>query len=188
MINMYVFRGGKMNIVDIVTIVVLIFSLILGLARGFGKSLKTFTKGIFGIIISVFVVLSLGGMIANIPFVGEFITKINNSIAARSEFIGKLKLGIWVYYLILFFVAQLARVLIVKVVVDIFQADNQVMRSVNKILGATFAPAAVFMFVLLVLALFKSFESLNFVKAILSELEDSYLLILYANNPINLTL
>lgn len=177
-----------MNIIDIITIIVLIFSLILGLARGFGKSLKSFTKGVFGIVLSVFVCISLGGMIANIPFVGEFINKVNASIALKAEFLAKLKLGIWVYYLVLFFVVQILRLIVVKIVADIFDNDSQVMRFINKFLGAVFAPTAVFMFVLLVLALFKSFENLNVVQSILSELKDSYLLILYHHNPITLTI
>lgn len=177
-----------MSIVDIVTIVVLIFSLLLGLARGFGKSLKSFTKGIFGVVISVFVVVSLGGMITNISYAGDFIVKINDIIVTKSEFFGKLQLGIWVFYILLFFVVQLARILVVKVVVDIFQNDNKVIHFINKFLGAVFAPAAVFMFVLLVLALFKSFETLTVVKNILAELNDSYLLVIYNNNPISLKL
>lgn len=177
-----------MNIVDIVTIIVLIFSLILGLARGFGKSLKTFTKGILGTFLSIFVCFSLGGMIANIPFVGEFIIKVNASIAAKAEFLAKLKLGIWVYYLVLFFIIQILRILVVKIIVDIFENDNKVMHFINKFLGAVFAPAAVFMFVLLALALLKSLEHLSFVQSILTELQDSYLLILYHHNPITLTL
>lgn len=177
-----------MNIIDIGTIVVLILALIVGLARGFGKSLKTFTKGVFGIIISVFVCISFGGMIANIEYVSNFIAKINQSIANASEFLGNLKLGIWVYYVVLFFIIQILRVLVVKVLVDLFEKENAVMKFINKFLGAAFSPAAVCMFLLLVLAVFKVFDNLTFVQNILTKIDGSFIQTVYENNPITLTL
>ncbi len=177
-----------MNIVDISTIVVLILALIVGLARGFGKSLKTFTKGVFGIIISVFVCISFGGMISNLNFVGNFIAKVNQAISGFSEMLGNLKLGIWVYYIVLFFIIQILRILVVKVIVDLFEKDNAVMKFINKFLGAAFSPAAVCMFILLILAALKIFENLSFVQNILTKLDGSFLLKVYANNPITLAL
>ncbi len=177
-----------MNIIDTGTIVVLILALIVGLARGFGKSLKTFTKGIFGIIISIFVCISFGGMISNIDFVGNFIAQINQSITDASTLLGNLKLGIWVYYIVLFFIIQILRVLVVKVLVDLFEKDNAVMKFINKFLGAAFSPAAVCMFLLLVLAVFKVFEDLSFVQNILAKIDGSFILKVYQNNPITLTL
>lgn len=58
-----------MNAIDSVTLIVAIILAGLGLVLGFGRTLKFFTKGIFGFILSIFICASFGGMIAGIPAV-----------------------------------------------------------------------------------------------------------------------
>ena len=55
-----------MTTLDWATLIVAILLAVVGLFAGFGRTLRFFTKGIFGIIISVFVCATFGGMIAHL--------------------------------------------------------------------------------------------------------------------------
>ena len=55
-----------MKLIDIITIGVFVLAALVGFIGGFGKGLKLFTKGIFGIVISVFVTATFAGMFLKI--------------------------------------------------------------------------------------------------------------------------
>lgn len=173
-----------MNIADIITIIVAIVFALLGFVRGFGKSLKSFTGGIIGIIISIFVCAALGGMIMGIPAISERIGGADEYFAGISVIFAKIPMGTVIFYIAMFIVCQILRILVVKLVCRLFEAENKAMKTVNKTLGLVFAPAAAFMFLLLFLAVLKLFDSTEFVRGLAAKAEGSYLLRLYEVNPI----
>ena len=173
-----------MNIIDIVTIAVLVGMGILGLICGFGKSLKRFTGGIVGIIISVFVCTAIGGMVLSIGPVAEIVSNLNANLAAKAAFLDKIHAGLIIYYIVLFLVVQILRIIVVKVICKIFEADNKPMKVINRILGLIFVPAVTLLFVLLLFAVFKAVEDTAFIQSILEKLEGTILLKLYEANPI----
>ena len=66
-----------MNIINIISICVLILFALIGYFLGFGRSLKALTGGIVGIIIAVLVCFAFGGMLMNLAPIKAFIDGIN---------------------------------------------------------------------------------------------------------------
>ena len=168
---------------DTITIIVAVALGILGLCVGFGKTLRFFTKGIFGIIISVFVCFTFGGMIKGIPAVAELISSLNEKLGNAWGFLQTIHLETVLFYVILFFVV-LVRVLLVHFVCAIFEADVLPMRLINKLLGMVLMVAAVFLLTLLVLAVFRMVEDTSFVQGILEKIDGTFLGKLYESNPV----
>lgn len=173
-----------MNSIDSITLIVAIALAAFGILLGFGRSLRLFTKGLFGMIISVFVVLTFGGMIKGIDAVGELIAKGDAYFKGVWSFLGYLHLGNVIYYVVLFFVVQLLRVIAVRLIGGVFEMDNAVMRILNRILGAVFTVAAVLLLLLLVFAVFKHFETSEFMVDFLAKIKNSFLYTLYTHNPV----
>lgn len=173
-----------MSNIDAVTILCAVLFAGLGLALGFARTLRFFTKGIFGFILSVFVCATFGGMIAGIPAVADLIARINASLTDAWSFLGKIRLETVIYYVLLFFAVQILRIIIVKCIGGIFSADNAVMRTVNRILGMVLMVAAVFLLLLLVLGIFRAFDGTSFVQGIVGKIEGTFLGVLYENNPV----
>lgn len=177
-----------MQVVDIVFIALGVGLLLIGYIRGFGKSLKTFTGGVIGIIISVFVCAAFGGMVLGIPQMTEWVGQLNEILADKWEFLGKIQAGVIIFYAAMFLAVQLVRIIIVKVICKIFEADNTVMKAINKALGLVFAPAIGFAFLLLALAVIKLFGDAEPIQRLLEKIDGSILLKLYEINPIVLHL
>ena len=173
-----------MNSIDSVTILVAIVLAGLGLALGFGRTLKFFTKGIFGFILSVFVCFTFGGMIAGIPAVAEQISSLNDKLGETWSFLQTIRLATVIYYVVLFFAVQIVRILVVKCVAGIFSADVLVMRIINRFLGGVLMVAAVFLLLLLALALLKVGENTSFGVDMIQKIEGTFIGILYENNPV----
>ena len=172
---------------DIIFILVVAGVFLLGSLRGFGKSLKTFAGGIVGIIFSIFVCFMLGGIIRNFEFVQNFIANVNAAAGAKVEFFAKLHLGTVAYYVILFFVVQILRIIVLRLVRKIFESENTAMKWVNRILGGIFSAGITVMFVLLAFAAIRAFfEGAVFADNFLKAIDGSWLLHLYLNNPIKL--
>lgn len=140
---------------DWVALIIIAVSVLLGLLLGFGKGLKFFTSGIFGIIISVFVCYCLGGLILKLGFVQELLIKFRSLWATKSggfyKFLDTIRVDIIVYYIALFFIVQILRIIIVGVLKGIAEADNKPLRIINKILGAAFFTAVIVLLGLTVL-------------------------------------
>lgn len=173
-----------MNNIDSITLIVAIALAAVGLLLGFGRSLRFFTKGIFGILLSVFLVFTFGGMIKGIPAVGELIVKGDEYFAGLWSFLGYLHLGNVIYYVALFFVVQILRIVVVRCVGGLFELDNVVMRFLNRFLGAAFTVAAVLLLLLLVFAVFKHFETSEFMVDFLEKIKNTFLFTLYQHNPV----
>lgn len=174
------------NVIDLVTIGVAVVSALIGFIIGFGKGLKGFTKGIFGIIISVFVTATFAGMFLKIETVSGWVADITRLAAEKWAFFGTINIGLIAYYAVFFLIVQVLRILVVKVICGIFEADNAVMKVINRVLGMIFIPAVVLTLVLLVFAVFKIIDETQFVQDVLAKLDGTFLKVLYDNNPIKL--
>ena len=120
---------------DWIFLAVLIGVAALGSIIGFGGGLKFLTGGIIGIIISIVLCYLFGGMILNIPFV----SKLLSDLAAKwsnVKFLSTIRLEIIIYYLALFIIFTLLRILIVAIIGGIAESDVLLMRILNKIGGA----------------------------------------------------
>ena len=175
-----------MKLIDIITIGVFVLAALVGFIGGFGKGLKLFTKGIFGIVISVFVTATFAGMFLKIEQVSIWIADLTTLASQKWAFFATINIGLIAYYLVFFLIVQLLRILVVKVICGIFEADNKVMKAINRVLGLIFVPAVVMALVLLVFAVFKIVDETHFVKDIVAKMDGSFLGVLYANNPIKL--
>ena len=176
-----------MHSLDSITIIVAVVLAGLGILLGFGRSLRFFTRGIFGVIISVFIVLTFGGMIKNIDAVGALIAK-GDAFFANIKVIGAvfkyIPLVNDIYYVALFFVVQILRWIVIKFVANIFSADNKPMRIINRVLGMFGTVAIVLLLTMLVFAIFKRFEGTEFINDFLAKVEGSFLHKLYLKNPV----
>ncbi len=119
---------------------------------GFGKGLKFFTEGIFGIIISVVVCYLIGGMVLKFSFVQTLLGKFIDALADKNkfcDFLLKIHIEIVVYYIVLFVIVSAARVLIVFLLKRFVEIDRPVFKVINKSLGIL-----LFLIVLVFLTLF----------------------------------
>ncbi len=141
--------------VDWIAIAVLAVALGLGALLGLGKWLKFFTGGVFGIIISIIICYFIGGGILQLHFVQEMLAKFASLWSDKGGFgyslLTKIHLEIIVYYVVLFIVVQIARVLLVKLIQRGLESDVKPIKVVNRLLGAAFAFAMIFFIGLLVL-------------------------------------
>lgn len=124
-----------MILADWIAIGIILVSIVAGIFIGFGSGLKFFTSGIFGFIIGVVVCALFGTVFLDVGFVGDLLEKFR-SLWAGNEFLEKLHLEIIIYYVILFFVIQLLRILIVLIIKKFLEADNFVCKLINRVLGA----------------------------------------------------
>lgn len=170
-----------MNGIDAATLIVAIVLAGLGLAVGFGRTLKFFTRGIFGFIISVFVCATFGGMIQGVPAVQNWLTSLNQSMGG---FLQTIHLETIVFYVVFFLVVQVVRILAVKLIAGLFSADILPVRIVNRLLGMVLMVAAVFLLLLLVFAVFRVLQDTSFVQNILDSLNGTFLGKIYENNPV----
>lgn len=173
---------------DWIAIAVAAAAIVLGALFGFGKSLKFFTSGIFGIIISVFICYTLGGLILDLKFVQELLNKFTGALTDKNgfcDFLLKIHIDIVVYYIVLFIVVQLARILIVTILKHIAESNNIVFKIINKVAGAAFMLviiALISLFVFQVIYWIGGSTSAGF----LAKLEGSFFKLdkLYVNNPL----
>ena len=174
------------NMIDIVTIGVFVVAALVGFIGGFGRGLKLFTKGVFGIIISVFVTATFAGMFLKLEQVSIWVADLTKLASQKWAFFATINIGLIAYYVAFFLIVQLLRILVVKVICGIFEADNKVMKVINRVLGLVFVPAVVMAIVLLVFAVFKIVDETQFVQDVVAKIDGTFLGILYANNPIKL--
>lgn len=128
-----------MQTIDWLTIGIILVSILLGVLVGFGRGLRWVSKGIVGIVLSVFFCYTFGGLILGIPFVGDLLRKFASlwdKPGGFYDFLKVIHLEIVLYYIILFVLAQLIRHFIVKLISRAFEWDNKVMKVINRVLGA----------------------------------------------------
>lgn len=176
-----------MILADWIVIGALALFCIFGMLLGFGKGLKIFTSGIFGFIISVFVCYALGGLIYNISFVQDLLDKFRQVLIDNGNgfcnFLLKIQIDIVVYYVALFIVVTILRIIIVKIIKSIAEIDNTFVIVMNKIFGVILF-VAVMLFILLfifwIIALIKGPYILDFPQLIGSKIKLDWL---YEHNP-----
>ena len=130
-----------MLLADWITIGVIVVTVIIGLIAGFSGSLKFFTSGIFGIIISVIVTYFLLGIVNKWQFVIDLMAKLNGMMNLEEGWenaIDQIILAV-----IIFIVVQIVRIIIVKLIAGLFEIDNGFFRVVNRILGIVIMAAVI---------------------------------------------
>jgi hypothetical protein len=124
---------------DWITLGVAVVVAILGLILGFGKTLKIFTSGIFGVIISVVVCYFLYGIVINWAFTQDLMAKIveglQNANNGFCDFLIKIRMDIIAICVGMFIIVQIVRVIIVAIIKNISESNNGFVITVNKILG-----------------------------------------------------
>ena len=95
-----------------------------------------------------------------------------------------LYLGYVAFYGILFIIVQILRVSIVKAIINITDSENPVIKFFNKFLGVILCVACIACLALLVLAGMEMLSEKEFMQKIIEGMKDSYLYVIYINNPI----
>ena len=128
-----------MILADWIILALLLIFALLGMLLGFGKGLKIFTGGIFGVAISIFVCYAVGGLIINIGFIQSALMNMRSAIAAKDngfcDFLLTIHIDIIVYYVALFIIVQILRIIIVRIIASIAEINNIVLIIFNKTLG-----------------------------------------------------
>lgn len=124
-----------MIIADWVAVGVVLVSLALGTLIGFGRGLKFFTSGIFGFIIGVVVCALVGTVFLDVPFVADLLAKLRGTWEGI-DFLNTVHMDVIIYYVIMFVVVQLLRIILVLIIKAIFESDNTVIKIINRTLGA----------------------------------------------------
>ena len=116
---------------------------IAGLMIGFGKSLNFMTKGIKGILISIVICYLIFGFVLNLGFVqtllAKFVAALSSSGNGFVKFLLTIRIDVITLAVVLFALVQIARKIIVSVIENVMEADNVVMRAINKTLGMVLA-------------------------------------------------
>jgi len=157
---------------------------ILGYILGFGRSLKLSTKGIVGIAISIFFCVALGGIISNWGPISSSINSIDGYFSGLWNFLRFIRIGNVVYYVSLFILLQVARLLIVYTIAGITKSDSTIIKFSNKTLGAIYISLFCFSLMLLFFAVLRLFDNSEFTANILNKINGSMLDVFYRHNPI----
>lgn len=128
-----------MILADWIILALLLVFALLGMLLGFGKGLKIFTGGIFGIAISIFVCYAVGGLIINIGFIQQALISMRTALAEKDNgfcnFLLTIHIDIIVYYVALFIIVQILRIIIVRIIASVAEINNIVLIIFNKTLG-----------------------------------------------------
>ena len=145
-----------MQVVDGIALGIILFAAIIGLLLGFGKCLKIFTSGIIGVLISVVVTYFLLGIVGSWGFVQDLLGKFTQALVDNGSafciFLKNIGIETIVLAIALFIIIQLIRVLIVNIIIGVAEADNVIIKAINKFLGLVFALA---FFAMLALVIFQ---------------------------------
>ena len=143
-----------MIIADWIVLGLIAFFCLLGMLVGFGKGLKFFTGGIFGFIISIFVCYTLGGLICNFGFVQDLLSSFRGVLEANGNgfcnFLLTIHIDVIVYYIVLFLVVTILRLIIVKIIASIVEIENVFLIMLNKTFGILLFVGVLFIFTLFV--------------------------------------
>lgn len=143
-----------MQLIDWIALGVILLTLVLGLLLGFGKVLKMFTSGIFGILISFVVTYFCLGVVASWGFVQDLMAKLLTAMQNANNGIVNFLIDIGIEKIILavalFIIVQILRIIIVNIIKSVVEVDNTVVKVINRILGVVLLFAINCMIVLLV--------------------------------------
>ena len=124
-----------MVLADFIAIGIVLVCIVLGALIGFGSGLKFFTSGIFGIIIGVVICALVGTVFLEVGFVKDLLDKLA-ACWAHIDFLTKMRLDVVIYYVILFVVVQILRIIIVLIIKRVSESKNTFIRVINRTLGA----------------------------------------------------
>ncbi len=143
-----------MQVIDWIAIAVVLGSLAIGTLLGFGKQLKIFTGGIIGVLISIVVTYFCFGVVSSWGFVQDIMLRLHEAMENANNGIVDILIKIGIEKIILavalFIIIQVIRVIIVNIIKGVFEADNVVLRTINRLIGALFMLAVAVMVTLLV--------------------------------------
>lgn len=184
-----------MDLYSIIVIIAFALSVALGFLMGFGRTLKLITGGIVGIIISFVICAMFGGVIANISVIAEWIAEGNAYFGEKSEILVKIHLATILYYIVLFAVIQVLRIVVVKIIAKIFTPEKKESKLygarnlINKVLGAFLLGAFCLFVVYLIMAILAVLTGLDKVNTFLLEAaeKDTFFYKMFTHNPIDLT-
>lgn len=140
-----------MNLVDGITLAVILITAVIGAISGFGRGLRIFSHGWIGRIISIIICYFIFGLVLKIPFIEELMAKFVALLDESKWYLKILKyirIDLIAFAVALFFVVQLLKKLLLSVIESIFEINNRVMRVINKLLGVV-----IYIFILLLIAL-----------------------------------
>ncbi len=174
---------------DIIVLAGSVLFALVGLIVGFGKGLKFFTSGIFGIIISVFVCYVIFGFVLNWGFVSDLLGKFNDWLRENGSvgtFFADIHTDKIVLAVALFVVVQIIRIIIVKIIKGIVEINMLGFKIVNRILGVAFM-FAVALAILLVVFQIVAWVGGDTAADFAAKLDGSVFRLddLFANNPLN---
>ncbi len=177
-----------MIVADWVALALVAAFFLAGVAAGFGKGLKFFTSGIFGIIISVFVCYSIGGLVLKLEFVRTLLDKFTAALTDKNgfcDFLLKIHVDVVVYYIVLFIIVQILRIIIVAILKNIAEINNAVFKIINRVLGAVFFLAVLTLIALTVFQIIQWIGG-NTAQNFAQKLEGSFFKLdkLFENNPL----
>lgn len=138
-----------MGLSDWIFIGVAVLVLVLGSLIGFGKGLKFITGGIVGVIISVVLCYCFGGMILNIGFVQTMLADLSAKWS-HITILNLIHLELIIFYVALFIIFSLARIILVKLFKNFAESDVLVIKIFNKVGGAILFLALAFLVMCLV--------------------------------------
>lgn len=176
---------GTVVTLDIIAIIFLVIITLGGYSMGFGRALKALTNGPIGFFISIAACIFLGGALKKAVMVNQFIDFINIQATNLWDFLKYLQPGYVAYYLALFLIVQFTRIIVVNTIAQVDYSQSKVTIAINKVLGGILCLVFVIATTLLVFAVFNLFEDVDFVTNILNKISDSYLYVIYKNNPIS---
>ena len=142
-----------MTLIDWIVVALIVVFAIFGMLFGFGKGLKFFTCGIFGIIISIFICYALGGVIYSIGFVKKGLSAFSGALENKNAFCNfllKIHIEVIVFYVALFILVSIARIVIVRVIKKVAEVENLFLIIINKTFGVILFVGAFFMIMLFV--------------------------------------
>lgn len=178
-----------MILADWIAVALIAFFCLLGILCGFGKGLAFFTKGIFGVIIAIFVCYTFGGFIYNLGFVQSMlqgiVDGIGNAGGGFSQFLISIHIELVIYYVALFIIVLILRLIIVLIIRNVAEMNNVFMKVINKTLGMVFFVAVLVVLTLIVFQIIAAIggdTSANF----FAKLQGSTLKLdwIYENNPL----
>ena len=174
---------------DYIVLGLLLVFVLIGALVGFGKGLKFFTSGIFGIIISVFVCYLIFGLVLSWSVVSDLLARFNEWLREQGNvgtFFADIYIDRVVLAVVLFIIVQIVRIIVVKIVKGIVEINNVVFKVINRILGSAFFVAvamAVLLIVFQIVAWIGGDTAANFA----ANLDGSAFRLddLFVNNPLN---
>jgi len=172
--------------INIIFVAVLLGVATVGALLGFGRSLKLSTKGVFGIVLSVALCVLFGGTLLTTNSIGEFVARGNDYFRGVWFLLGVIRLATILYFIVLLFVFQVLRIIIVAIIKQVAEADIKGVRVINKVGGAVFLTGFVFALCLLGLAGIRLFENTGLINEPMGAIQNTFLYTLYVYNPIML--